>query len=57
MTPNGKPWLTEELKTFSIVKNKLYKKFVMNPTPPNLEDKKYQNNLFNIYLIIILPNY
>lgn len=39
-----KPWFTPDLKKMSLEKNKLHKKYILNPTPLNLKEcKTYKN--------------
>ena len=42
----NKPWFTSGLKKSSIVKNKLYKKFILSPTPLNLKEYKIYKNKY-----------
>ena len=43
---HDKLWITPGIKTSSKIKNKLYKKWLLNNSPENLEKYKLYKNLF-----------
>jgi len=56
-TNKTKPWFSSGLLKSSIKKNKLYRKFLQNPTPHNCDTYKQYKNKFTHILRIAKKNY